>query len=221
MQEKGKFSDAAPGNLFTMKTQIEQFALGIILAPLAPIAGLLVFWWGSYAFLPESWIAYCGLSGLALGILADIIFIKKIVAKAYKLGTVFWLAVLLFYSAGTFGFFMGVPVFNAALAIPAGFVVGGKLAREAMDGVRLRRAALQTCILTTSLLVLVCAASATIALISPSTPSDLRGMLGLSFAVTPAMIWGLILVGGAALLVVNWVLTGLSVHISFRFLNKN
>ena len=28
-----------------MKTQIEQFALGFILAPLAPIAGLLAFWW--------------------------------------------------------------------------------------------------------------------------------------------------------------------------------
>lgn len=203
-----------------MKTKIEKFALGLILAPLAPVVGLLGFWWISYALLPESWIPYCSLSGLALGILADIFILKRLITRAYRLGTVFWLAVLLFYSVGTFGFFMGVPLFNAALAVPVGFVVGGKLARETVDGVRVRRTSLRTCILTTSVLILVCAASATVALISPSTPGDLRGMLGLGFEVTRAMLWGLILIGGVGLLAVNWVLTGLSVHITYRFLNK-
>jgi hypothetical protein len=115
---------------------------------------------------------------------------------------------------------MGVPLFNAALAVPAGFVVGGKLARETVDRVRLRSVTLRTCILTTALMALVCATSAFVALMSPSTPSDLRGMLGLGFEVTPAMIWGLILVGGTGLLTVNWVLTGLSVHLTHRFLSK-
>ncbi len=132
-----------------MKTKIERFALGLILAPLAPIAGLLIFWWGSYALLPESWIPYCGLGGLGLGILADLFFLKKLIGRAYNLGAVFWVAVLLFYSVGTFGFFMGVPIFNAALAIPAGFIIGGKLAHETTDGVRIRRASLRTSILTT------------------------------------------------------------------------
>jgi hypothetical protein len=203
-----------------MKTNIERFTLGIILAPIAPIAGLLGFWWASFALLPEKWISICALSGLALGILADLIILKKLITRAYQLGTVFWLAVLLFYSVGTFGFFMGVPLFNAALAVPAGFVVGGKLARETVDRVRLRSVTLRTCILTTSLMALVCATSAFVALMSPSTPSDLRGMLGLGFEVTPAMIWGLILVGGTGLLTVNWVLTGLSVHLTHRFLSK-
>jgi hypothetical protein len=203
-----------------MKTQIEQFALGFILAPLAPIAGLLAFWWASYTLAPEGWIPYLALSGLALGILADIYILKRLILRAYRLGTVFWLVVLLFYSVGTFGFFMSVPIFNAALAVPAGFVVGGKLAREAVDTVRLRRVSRRACILTTALMALVCAASATVALLSPSTPSDLRGMLGLGFEVTQTMIWGLILIGGAGLLAVNWVLTGLSVHLTHRFLSK-
>lgn len=203
-----------------MITKIERFALGLILAPLAPLAGLLGFWWTSYALLPERWISICAISGLTLGILANIFLLKKLIARAYRLGTVFWLAVLLFYSVGTFGFFMGVPLFNAALGIPAGFVVGGKLAHEPVDGVRIRLASLRTCILTTSLMVLVCAVSATVALVGPSTPNDLRGMLGLGFEVTSAMIWSLILVGGTGLLAVNWVLTGLSVHISYRFLSK-
>ena len=204
-----------------MKTQIEQFALGLILAPLAPIAGLLSFWWVSFALAPEGWIPYLTLSGLALGILADIFILKRLILHAYRLGTVFWLVVLLFYSVGTFGFFMGVPVFNAALAIPAGFVVGGKLARETVDTVRLRRVSRRACIVTTALMALVCVASAFFALISPSTPSDLRGTLGLGFEVTPTMIWGLILIGGVGLLAVNWVLTGLSVRITHHFLSRS
>jgi hypothetical protein len=202
-----------------MKTKIERFILGLIFAPLAPIAGLLGFWWAAYALLPEEWIMLGAISGIGLGILADIFILKKLVERAYRLGTVFWLTVLLFYSVGTFGFFMGVPIFNAALAVPAGFIVGGKLARETVDGVRLRRASLQASILTTALMALVCAASAFFALTSPSTPSDLRGMLGLGFEVTQPMLWGIILVGGAGLLAVNWLLTGLAVHFTHRFLS--
>lgn len=203
-----------------MKTKIEYSALGLILAPLAPIAGLLTFWLTAYVLLPEKWIPLCTISGFALGILADVFVLKELIKRAYQLGTVFWLAVLLFYSVGTFGFFMGVPVFNAALAIPAGFVVGGKLVHEMADEVRVRRTSVRTCILTTAMMAVVCAASAFFALESPSTSSDLRGMLGLGFEVTPVMIWGLILVGGAGLLAVNWVLTGWSVRLAYRFLSK-
>jgi hypothetical protein len=202
-----------------MKTKIERFALGFILAPLAPLALFMGFWWLSYALLPEKWIPYGMLLGLLLGILADAFLLKKLVESAYRLGTVFWLAILLFYSVGTFGVFMGVPVFNAALAVPAGFVVGGKLARKTADWSQVRAAALRMCILTTTVLTCICAASAFIALLSPSTPSDLRGMLGLGFEVTPAMIWGIILVGGAGLLAVNWLLTGLAVRLTHRFLS--
>ena len=204
-----------------MKSKFEKFTLGSILAPIAPLALFMGFWLISYVLLPEKWIPYGTLLGLLLGILADAFLLKKLVERTYRLGTVFWLAVLLFYSVGVFGFFMGVPVFNAALAIPAGFVVGGKLAREKVDGVRLRRASLRTCLLTTAMMALVCTASAFFALMSPSTPSDLRGLLGLGFEVTPAMIWGIILVGGAGLLAINWLLTGLAVRITHHFLSTS
>ena len=202
-----------------MKTKIEHFVLGLILAPLAPIAGLLGSWCISYTLLPERWISFCALSGLALGVLVDIFILKNLIARAHHFGKIFWAVIFLFYTVGVFGLFMGVPVFNAALAIPAGFIVGGKLARELADSSRTRVAMRQTCILTTVVLAVICAASAFLALSSSSTASDLEGMLALPFAVSPAMIWGLILVGGLGLLAVNWLLTGLSVRFAHQFLS--
>ena len=202
-----------------MKTKIECFALGLILAPLAPIAGLLGFWWTAYALLPERWISFCAISGLVLGILVDIFILKNLIARAYQFGMIFWTAIFLFYTVGVFGFFMGMPVFNAALAIPAGFIVGGKLARETANQSQVRAAALQTCIFTTIVLTFICATSAILALSEATLPAQLEGMLALPFPVTWGMIWGIILVGGAGLLAVNWLLTGLAVRFTRHFLS--
>ena len=113
-----------------------------------------------------------------------------------------------------------VPVFNAALAIPAGFVVGSRLAAENADQLRVRKAAQRMAWFTTAVLTFICAASALIALASSSTAGDLRGMLGLGFEITQSMIIGLTLVGGAALLVVGWGLTVASVRITYSFLQR-
>jgi hypothetical protein len=202
-----------------MKTKLERFALALLIAPLAPLAGLLGGWWLSYDLLPDTWIAPAAISGLALGIVADILFLKRLLERAHRISLAFWLAALLFYAVGMFGFFMGVPIFNALLALPAGFVVGSRLAYEAAGRKRVHSATLRTCILTTVLMAITCAASAWFALQSPSTPSDIKGMFGLIFDITPAMIWGVILIGGAGLLAVNWALTAFSIRLTYRFLS--
>ncbi len=200
--------------------KLEKFVLAVILGLITPILGLLIGWWGAIPFLPENLIPFVALTGLFLGILADAIFLKRVVQKAHRMDIRIWVVIYLFYSLGVVGLFMGVPVFNVVLAIPAGFVAGGRLAHELADSGRVRAEARQTCILTTALLAIICAASAFIALASPSTPADLEGMLGLPFTVTPPMIWGIILVGGAGLLAVHWALTVFSIRFSYHFLRK-
>jgi len=202
-----------------MKANIEDIVFGFILAPLAPLAGLLGFWWASYALLPEKWISVCALSGLALGILADILVLKRMIAHAPQYGMVFWITVFLFYTVGIFGFFMGMPVFNAALGIPAGFIVGGKLVRKMADKSQIRSAGIRTSLFTTIILTGICATSATLALNEATLPSQLEGMLGLPFPVTWDMVWGIILVGGSGLLVINWLLTSFTVRYTCRFLS--
>jgi len=77
-----------------MKTKLEGFALGLILAPLAPLAGLMGFWWTAYAFLPETWIFFVAIAGLLAGILADIFLLKKLLDQ--HLGLPLWVAVFFF-----------------------------------------------------------------------------------------------------------------------------
>lgn len=192
-----------------MKTTLERIVFGIILAPLAPLAGFMATWWAAYSWLPERWIPLGALAGLCAGILADVFLLKRLTERARRLNCLSWAVIFLFYSVGVFGFFMGVPVFNALLALPAGFVA-------AMAG----RSARRTAWFTTGVLFCVCAASAAIALFSPSTSSDLRGMLGLPFEVTQGMILALIGVGGAFLLAANWLLAWVSTRLVYRFFSS-
>jgi hypothetical protein len=201
-----------------MKTNLERFALGLILAPLAPLAGLLSCWWAAYAWLPETWIPLTAITGLLVGVVVDIFMLKKLLER--RLSLLLWVVVFLFYSVGVFGFSMGVPVLNTALAIPAGFVIGSRLAAENVDRLRVRKTARRTAWFTTAVLALICAASALIALASSSTASDLRGMLGLGFEVTRGMIIGLILVGGITLLAAGWGLSVAAVRLTFSFLQR-
>ena len=202
-----------------MNPKIERIIFGLILAPLAPLAGFMAAWWFSYSVLTEKWIPFGTLFGLGLGILADVFILKRLIMRAPQLKLIFWVAVFLFYTVGVFGMFMGVPVFNALLAIPAGFVIAAKLELQTPAPAGIGLAARRTAWFTTAVLFFICAASAFIALVSPSTASDLKGMLGLGFEVTQGMIVGLIVVGGLALLAFNWVLTALSLWLSYRLIH--
>jgi hypothetical protein len=203
-----------------MVDKLERFFFGLIIAPLAPLVGFLLAWWLSYSLLPERWIPLVTISGLCLGILADILLLGKLLRRVHRLTPVFWAAAFLFYSVGLFGMFMGVPVFNALLAVPAGFIVAAKTVRQKADLRQVRQAGGRAAWFTTGILFTICAASAFIALASTSTASDLRGMLGLGFEVTQTMIIGLIVAGGLGLLVVNWLLTFGSSRLAYYFLQK-
>jgi hypothetical protein len=201
-----------------MMTKLERIALGLILAPATPLVGLLGGWWGAYALLPEKWIPLGAIAGLLAGILVDPFLLKKLLERRPSL--LLWGTVFLFYSVGIFGFFMGVPVVNAVLAIPAGFVIGSWLRAENANRPRAWKAAQRTAWFTSGVLAMICVASAFIALTDPYTASGLQHMLGLGFTVTQGMVIGLILAGGAGLLLVCWGLTVAAVWVTYKWLPR-
>ncbi len=197
--------------------KIEIATIGVLFGAVPIIICFLAGWWISIPLVPESWIFLCALTGFLVGVLVDVLFLKTWVRHAYSMKPIVWMMIYLFYSIGMFGFFMGVPVFNVALALPAGFFIGGWLVHSGADSTRMKKVARHCAIFTTSVLALICIASAAIALASSSTASDLQKMFGLSVQVTPAMIIGIILGGGIFILILQWWLTFKSVERAYRY----
>jgi len=81
----------------------------------------------------------------------------------------------------------------------------------------MQKVARKVSVFTASILGLVCIASGSVALASRSTASDLQGMLGLQFQVTPVMIVGIIVGGGTMILALDWWLTIKSVERAYAY----
>ena len=200
-----------------MLQKIENTLVAIIFGAIPIITCFLAGWWISMFFVSESQIPFYALGGILLGLIADVIFLKRLAQRAYSLKLWMWISVYVFYSIMLLGFFMGFPVFNAALALPAGVFVGRWLVHINADSVRMKNVTRQSAIFTTGILGIVCVSSAVIALASPSTASDVQGLLGLPFQVTSAMIIGIILVGGAVILTLEWWLTKISIKYAYEY----
>src|SRR5512142_2633542 len=110
-----------------MMQRIEDTAIGVTLGAVPVIACFVAFWWISIPFVRESDIFRWALGGLLLGVLLDVFFLRGWIRHADSMNIGVWIAVYMFYSIGLFGFFMGVPVFNLLLALPAGAFVGRRL----------------------------------------------------------------------------------------------
>lgn len=197
--------------------KMEVAIIGILLGAVPVIACFLAGWWISLPHVPESQVFMWALAGLFTGLFVDAIFLKGWIRRAYSMNPLFWMFVYIFYSLGMFGFFMGVPIFNVLLALPAGFFIGGRLVHNGSNPINVKKTARYCAVFTTGVLAVICVPSALIALASPSTAADLKGMLSLPFPVTHGMVISIILGGGILILIFQWRLTLWSVKRGYRY----
>lgn len=202
-----------------MKT-IERIILFLSLAVLCPLFGFLAGWWLFYPLLPDARILIPVILGVGLGLLVNLFFLKRWMKQAHQMSLWIWAAIYGFYTIGVFGFFMGVPVFNVLLGIPAGILMAGRLVENKTEAAPGTKFASRTAWFTTGVLSLVCLVSAYLALRDTFTAANLEGMLALPFEVTQTMIGALILAGGLGLLVGEWLLTFLTTKITFSSLSR-
>ncbi len=182
--------------------------MALVIGAVPPMVGLLAGWWGTFRFLPERGVARVTAAGIAAGLLIDGLYLGRWIRRAQDATMWGWCASYIAYSVAVFGFFMGVPAMNVLLAIPAGILLGGRLARRHAVSDQVRRSARAASAFTTAVLAAACAASAMLALDDPYTAGNLEAMLGLGFRVTRPMVLGLILIRGTTLLATQWLLTG-------------
>ena len=158
-------------------------------------------WWVTYALTQDAQAIGIGcILGAASGIACNILFLKKLATLLYSQRT--WVSVLLLvsYSVGIFGFFMGMPVFNLLAGVLAAVYTGRQAKVLGHDSGRFSQRLKQTQSLLFVVLFVLCGASAYLALSDAHTAANLEGMFALSFSLTQPMLLAVILVGGALLL---------------------
>ncbi len=187
-----------------------------VFAPILPVSLFLSFWWASIPFAAESDIWKMALLGLGLGVLLDGLFLKTVLAEAFRLPL--WLLILIyfFYSLIIFGFFMGMPVFNVLPGLVAGVFVGMKARRQNINRQQFLKRVRNCQLFNLVVLSLICASSAALALSDGYVPSNLKAMFNLPFQVTAGMVWLLILIGSSLLLLFQHFAAGELADAAFK-----
>lgn len=183
--------------------KFDKYFSRLIIYPIFPILFFLTFWWTSVAFTKINLIIIVSaLSGLTIGILADILFASKITNKFYDLNYIYLILIVLFYNIGIFGFFMGFPVFN----IIPGILSGIYLARKEIVGkIKYKWENLKTYqLINTFILFLICFTSAFIALVDPYTSESIEEMFNLQFEISSFILYIIIIIGGVFLVLIQY-----------------
>jgi hypothetical protein len=156
--------------------------------------------------------------GLIAGAIIDILFFKRFVNNTFELPT--WTLVIfyLFYNICIYGMFMGFPVINLVMGIVAGYYCGIKINRGYYPEDQIEKTKKRVALFTGSIMVLICIASALIALTEKSIGQELQGMLGLKFQVTKNMVIALILIGGLTLIFSEYYLTKIAIKLTLKYI---
>ncbi len=111
----------------------EYYIICAFLAFLIPLVVFVLFWWSIASLdvfnilaIPEYIITIVAVTGLAMGIFLDIIYLKKWALKFYEMNKVVSILLYLFCSFMAVAFFMGFPIGNLVLGFLAGIYVGRK-----------------------------------------------------------------------------------------------
>lgn len=203
-------------------TRLESTIVGTVLALLPPVmlfiaAGVSAcgIWLLTGSYLPEKTIGISALAGLFSGMVLDCLFLTRWTRNVYRLKT--WLLVAAYLGCAIIGFAvcMGVPVFHPLLGGVAGLYVGRRLAHTGAEPEQVERAMRRMAIFVTVVMLAICVLSGTVAMLNPTTPGELQRMFNTPFTVSWPMVVGLILGGGAALVLLQYWLARQAVALAY------
>lgn len=145
--------------------------------------------------------------GLLIGILIDLKFLKSWIRQRFNLPIWILALIYLVYNVFVYGFFMGLPVFNAFLGLLAGYYSGNRICFNKMKSERHPKLINQVSMFAGLIMTLVCVLSGFLALMDFGAAGMIENVLGLDFEVTNSMMWGIVLIGGLILIIINILLT--------------
>ncbi len=191
----------------------EKIFLLLVFGGVAPIGFFLCGWWGSYLYAPETSIPFFTLGGLAIGLLLDGLFLRHWLGMAYHFNPIILIAIYLFYSIGMFGFFMGVPLFNALFGPLVGFYTGRRISVTNPPD---RKAIIhRVSLFTAFVLAVACLAALLLAASEPTLAANIQGMIldmtGLNINMDNHTILVFSSIAGIGLVIAEFYLTRMAI----------
>lgn len=120
-----------------MMKRTERTIVGVIIAVICPVSLFFLCWWVSAALsiyhvlpVPQNWIGIIAVSGLCLGAVLDVLYLRRWVERFYNVNTKFMILAYLFWSAIAVALVMGLPLLNIVLGMLAGLYIGRKQLHE-------------------------------------------------------------------------------------------
>jgi hypothetical protein len=161
---------------------------------------------GFYLFR-EHGMPYIFAAGLITGILADLLLIKRILANLFDLP--YWLLAGFYILCNIFiyGTFMGFPVFNLAMGLVAGYYFGRRITVKNIISPERETLIRKISVFSAFIMILFCISSAFIGLHEKTIGEELQGMLGLDFLPEKGLIITGIIIGGSALIIIQYFIT--------------
>jgi lysylphosphatidylglycerol synthetase-like protein (DUF2156 family) len=122
-------------------SKLESTIIGLFVGITCPFLGFVAFWWTAALLhlqgfpVPEGMIKAAALTGLGLGCLLDVFFLRRWVDKFYTANL--WLIVMVYLGlcVVAVGSCMGVPAGTFSLGVAAGAYVGRREHHRQVDGV--------------------------------------------------------------------------------------
>lgn len=129
-------------------TKIEATLVGFFVGVMCPVSLFIFFWWVTaslviYNLFPfdDGVIVAAAFTGLGVGILLDLKFLKTWVSDFFNADIRLMLGIYLFWSAIALAFMMGLPLGNIVLGCLAGIYIGRKVRHAAQSHERFAKAA--------------------------------------------------------------------------------
>jgi len=187
---------------------IEKKISGLIIGSLFPLSlGLLLVTIWFLIDKSESRPLIYLASGLILGLLIDFKFLRGWINRRFNLPIWIIASVYLIYNVFVYGFFMGLPVFNTFLGLLAGYYFGNRICFNKIEPEIHPKLLNQVTLFTGFIMTLVCISSGFLAIYDNGAAGMIQNVLGLTFEVTRSMLWGIVLIGGLALILITVLLT--------------
>lgn len=202
-------------------SKVESFIMGMVLG-----AGVVLFcfvsaWFTSAVLLDdENAVAVIALSGAGVGLIIDFLFLKRWVRSAYQINNKVLAAIYIFYSIGVFGFCMGIPVLNFPVGMMAGIYTARKMYHIEAGAEECNRSIKRTCVFTALVMVLICCLLTLWAIAGQMIGYRLETPV-VSFTFTVPVFFGVVLMGGSGLVLLQYWLTSKTARLALKFWTRS